>query len=509
MRTGPRPASARIPALLVALAGLTLGCGAPAEPPSALPPLPTRVTGDSLPAPGVVRPRRTLSIAVTGEVRGEVEPCGCPTTPYGGFARRQRLLDALRAEGPPVFVLDAGEMLVKALRVEEAAERRSRAEAVLDLARTTGLDAWAASPVDLDAAGAALMKTHGALAAGWEREGFPARRIVARDGVRLGIIGLPAPADGAAARQEGGAIDVVRAALGTDADAWVVLSNAGDAVNKAVAEGVPGLAAVLATRGDALDPAYATSGAPVIEVPDRGRYVTVLRVILGTDPGPLTLVERGPLARLTEQRGLLAQQSTPAARADAKVRVEASLREVEALAAGRNLAHVEARPLGSDLDGPSAVDDALTAWRARSTREAETRATTTADAPAWSGSGACARCHTGHLAAWTYSPHARAWTTLHDRGQGENPECLGCHTTAWGAPGGYGTPTPAALRTWKGVQCEACHGPLGAHPEPQRDAPAVTEATCRRCHDTANSPGFDYASYLSRVSCVQQAQKAP
>ncbi|MEN9784814.1 MAG: hypothetical protein RLZZ299_78 [Pseudomonadota bacterium] len=496
----------------MALPGLVLlqvACDAAEAPPAPLPPLPPRVEADALPSPGPVRTRRHLVIAVTGEVRGEVEPCGCPTTPYGGFARRQRLLDGLRAEGPPVFVLDAGEMLVKALRVEEAPERRSRARAVLDLARRTGLDAWAASPVDLEAAGPPLLKANGALAAGWDADGLPARRIVERNGVRLGVIGLPAPRDGAAPLPAARAVTQVRAAMNVDAEAWVVLSNAGDAASRAVAEGVPGLAAVIATRGESLDAPYATSGAPVVEVPDRGRYVTVIRAALGTDPGPLALVERGPLARLSEQRGVLARQSTPEGRAEAQARVEATLRDIDTLAAGRNLAHVETRPLGSDLDGPSAVDDVLADWRSRSTREAEARAATTSDAPIWAGSGACARCHTGHLAAWTYSPHANAWNALQSRGQGENPECLGCHTTAWGAPGGYGTPTPAALRTWKGVQCEACHGPLGAHPEPQRDAPAVTEATCRRCHDAANSPNFDYATYLARVSCVQQASREP
>jgi predicted CXXCH cytochrome family protein len=31
----------------------------------------------------------------------------------------------------------------------------------------------------------------------------------------------------------------------------------------------------------------------------------------------------------------------------------------------------------------------------------------------------------------------------------------------------------------------------------------VTEAGCIQCHDQANSPDFDYASYLRRASCQQ------
>ena len=58
------------------------------------------------------------------------------------------------------------------------------------------------------------------------------------------------------------------------------------------------------------------------------------------------------------------------------------------------------------------------------------------------------------------------------------------------------------LRSFKGVQCESCHGPLRGHPEDGRvDAHAVTEATCVGCHDAANSPDFDFASYLRRATC--------
>jgi hypothetical protein len=35
----------------------------------------------------------------------------------------------------------------------------------------------------------------------------------------------------------------------------------------------------------------------------------------------------------------------------------------------------------------------------------------------------------------------------------------------------------------------------------------VTEATCLRCHDAANSPQFDYEKYLKRTSCVLVSQQ--
>ena len=54
-----------------------------------------------------------FTISLVGEVRGELEPCGCPTLPYGGFPRRAKALKEIRDTNPTVFHLDAGETLLK------------------------------------------------------------------------------------------------------------------------------------------------------------------------------------------------------------------------------------------------------------------------------------------------------------------------------------------------------------------------------------------------------------
>ena len=35
--------------------------------------------------PGPIVPARRVTLVLTGEVRGELEPCGCPTLPFGGL----------------------------------------------------------------------------------------------------------------------------------------------------------------------------------------------------------------------------------------------------------------------------------------------------------------------------------------------------------------------------------------------------------------------------------------
>jgi hypothetical protein len=110
------------------------------------------------------------------------------------------------------------------------------------------------------------------------------------------------------------------------------------------------------------------------------------------------------------------------------------------------------------------------------------------------------------VAFWAYTPHKDALTALVKRGEEKNPECVACHTTGFGQPGGFAAVDDAdTLRRFGGVQCESCHGPLSLHPARQKKAQPVSEQTCLGCHDEANSPDFDYETYLPRARCPSGA----
>ncbi|MEC8277206.1 MAG: hypothetical protein VX026_05790, partial [Myxococcota bacterium] len=87
-------------------------------------------------------------ISLTGEVRGEIEPCGCPTLPYGGFQRREAYLNELRQKHT-VFHLDVGEMLLKGFSTNTRNDKDERASLILSLIDTVGLDVWNIGPSDL------------------------------------------------------------------------------------------------------------------------------------------------------------------------------------------------------------------------------------------------------------------------------------------------------------------------------------------------------------------------
>lgn len=141
----------------------------------------------------------------------------------------------------------------------------------------------------------------------------------------------------------------------------------------------------------------------------------------------------------------------------------------------------------------------------------------------YAGALTCRICHLVQYDRWKRSPHARAFRSLESRGQTQNPLCLSCHSTGLMQPGGFRS--AAQTPDMSGVQCEACHGPArdhiawayrvwrddfqGTSPESRNYNPerlpragrALDAASCVKCHNLQNSPGFDFYHSKSSV-CV-------
>jgi len=111
--------------------------------------------------------------------------------------------------------------------------------------------------------------------------------------------------------------------------------------------------------------------------------------------------------------------------------------------------------------------------------------------PAYVGEKNCLPCHLKQHQQWTTTAHARAYQTLTNQGKADDPLCLVCHTTGFGAGQTGGG--------MKDVQCEACHGAAEGHPAMGRSMERVSETACTRCHNSANSPNFNYQVYLQKV----------
>jgi peroxiredoxin len=124
----------------------------------------------------------------------------------------------------------------------------------------------------------------------------------------------------------------------------------------------------------------------------------------------------------------------------------------------------------------------------------------------FSGSDVCGVCHDKEYETWVLTPHAHAFDTLVKHAADADPECVSCHVVGFGKPGGYAI----SPRTpdFENVGCETCHGRGGPHLSPAHVTDGNYEAVCVDCHDAKHSLGFEYASFLPKVSHAANAELA-
>jgi peroxiredoxin len=116
----------------------------------------------------------------------------------------------------------------------------------------------------------------------------------------------------------------------------------------------------------------------------------------------------------------------------------------------------------------------------------------------YSGNDVCGICHEGAAETWELTNHATAYDTLVRHGADHDAECVSCHVVGYGKPGGFQLAQPNP--NLEDVGCETCHGRGGPHLSPEHAPNHDYEAVCADCHNPEHSLGFEYASFLPRVS---------
>lgn len=127
--------------------------------------------------------------------------------------------------------------------------------------------------------------------------------------------------------------------------------------------------------------------------------------------------------------------------------------------------------------------------------------------PRYVGDAQCIDCHSEIYAHWKQTAHAHAWETLAKTGDEAKAECVRCHSTGFGQPGGMDIRTlgPESRRD---VQCESCHGPGEAHLREVATGASSTYAcelcdagrSCMTCHTPSQDPDFDLRSAWKRIA---------
>lgn len=143
------------------------------------------------------------------------------------------------------------------------------------------------------------------------------------------------------------------------------------------------------------------------------------------------------------------------------------------------------------------------------------------------GAGKCRVCHLPVTKSWEQTKMAKAFELLKpgvaaevkkahnidaDKDYTHDANCIGCHVTGFGKPGGFKSVEETPNLT--GVQCEACHGAGAAYLKPnlmslqnkeykRKDLVAaglqvVTAETCQQCHNK-KSPFYKPFDFATRV----------
>jgi hypothetical protein len=116
----------------------------------------------------------------------------------------------------------------------------------------------------------------------------------------------------------------------------------------------------------------------------------------------------------------------------------------------------------------------------------------------FAGANSCESCHKSAYEIWTKTKHASAMATLVMKQRQEDPPCVECHVLGFTKKGGYVSEEKSP--NFSNVQCESCHGPRKAHVANPAISPQVKASeTCAVCHTPPHSPGFEYKSYWHKI----------
>lgn len=391
----------------------------------------------------------------TGDTRSFLEVCGCSGEQLGGVARRGALIEKERAAGNPLLLVDAGGFVdgeedLDRLRVETYARAMVQLGygainlAAGDFARGPGFLSQLARQTGLPLVSTNLRQPLAGVAPHLVR---PLGRW------QVGILGVGPPADHFAEPLTALAGPIER--LRGQVDYLVLLSDLAPADNDTLAARFPALDLIVSRQ----DVAHRAGPPALVGSAPQGTRLGRVRLQPNAAGAPV----------LASAEQLLVSASLP----------EAAAMKALLMAFQDSVAH---------LSGPQAPSP----FAAYPLEAAADRA--------YAGQAACRPCHTAEHAQWQGTAHAHAFDTLRQKNRHFFPQCVGCHTTGAGLPGGFALEQPREALA--GVQCEVCHGPGQQHT--QRPAAAnirrqVGAEFCQHCHTPVQSPGFVFGDHLAKV----------
>lgn len=406
---------------------------------------------------------KSLTLIYSGNLDGELEPCGCSIEgDLGGILRHATTLKRLREENPDLVALSTGGMLASV-----AAQDKLTGEYILKGFSQLNYDGVGVQWSDL-AYGDAFIRDAKLpwSATNLLSQGFAKSREIERNGQRLAFFSWLDPAQDPRAAMHGKHQTV-------DAD----LEKLRQALQQARQRGALTLLATTLP----LDQARATLPLALVDV----LFIRAAYEVFG-EPQKVgdTLVLQ------------------PGSRGMRLGRIDITLNSAGRIQQWRN----EVIPMPSTIADAEWLLDWYREYNARvkasyMERVAQRKARETGQSP-YVSEAVCKSCHGAEHDKWRTTLHSGAFGKLEKVGKSFDPACIQCHTVGYEKEGGFIDidTTPQLLN----VQCENCHGAGRAHAESKGVKATPNKGwqpqqVCAQCHIQSHSPSFKFEEYWPRI----------
>jgi len=414
---------------------------------------------------------QALTLLYSGNLDGELEPCGCTLdTDFGGIQRRASYVDQQRAADPQLVLISSGGLLSPELG-SDLIKHRFILSGLAQLDYDAVGVQWSDLSHGVEFLNAAALPFS---VANWRGRELPPSRLIQRGDLRLRYLQWLDPASSPYA--------TMPALSPINADTDALAAQLAEA--KAAGE-----LTVLATTLD-LDAARAQLPLARVDLLLVGSAYEQFSEPRQLPDGPLVL-QPGSRGQRMGRLNLTVEQGRVGAWQHAVTELPDSV------------------PAAPRLDAwYQAYNDALREEYEQ--RVAQQQQLAAGESP-FLGAAQCRSCHSAQYDTWRGTDHARAFEDLEKVGKGFDGHCVGCHVVGFNQPGGYLDIT--LTDQLAGVQCENCHGGGRQHaqsggriPTPTRSLAAGDQraSLCTQCHVKEHSPSFDFDRYWPRIAHPRQ-----
>lgn len=428
-----------------------------------------------------------LTIFLSGDSRGYLEPCGCRRDQAGGLPGRAAVIEKQEAASRLVF--DAGN-IVPGTRPYELLKTRYLTEGMAAIGYDAVNLGQTEAQLDLETLRQVMRDSHNlpfvsanVVDSNSKKPVVEPYRIIQRGKFRIGVTGVTSVEE----RERGPGLEVkppleALAATVPDlksrCDFLIVLAFVNEDTIRNIAEKFHEVDCILGGAvPQSSNTAQRINRALVFNVTDHGKVL-----------GKIDLKQQGAAYQVVKSAGIKIVTAKVGSRKDMEALIARYKDELRA----RRFELASAEGLERIQNQESTAD-------------------------AFAGDANCATCHAAAYHVTIASKHHHAFQTLLDKKSEYDPECLKCHTVGYGRYSGFvdARRTPQLAN----VQCESCHGRGKEHiktmsavlksptlEQAKRLAhqpntlKSVTQSTCISCHDRENSENFNYTTFWPKIA---------